>query len=209
MTTTKYTFDIMDFSNHKVASDRLTQEIQASAIVTALDHIDTTETECDVWFKLELSQTDDDILTALVAAHSGEPVPAAPIDPQGAPYVSLLLGMPGLQLCIKGTMFTVPPGQTVNDDLVFDKYREIQGSWLEVSGVQPGDFAEMFLVTPDGAEVLGQFGETVYLPPSGRLDQIVSEGTAGFPPGVKLRLSYTAVSAGTTRTIYGWHRMRK
>jgi len=78
MAATKYTFSIQDdFPNHKVDSVRLTREIQQSSIVTALDYINTSGDECDVWFKAELSEEDEEVLEAIVAAHSGEPLPSA------------------------------------------------------------------------------------------------------------------------------------
>jgi hypothetical protein len=210
MTATKYTFSIQgDFPNHKVSSDRLMSEIRASAIVTALDGVQTTGDVCDVLFKDALSTYDETILDGLVATHSGEPVTPDPIyDPQGAPYVSLLLGKPGLKLCIKGTKFDAPINATTNDDVTFPQDREIQGSWLEVANHQPGDYVEMLVCLPDGT-IVGQFGETVFIPPSGKIDQIVAEGTAPLPAGIKLRLAYTAVNSGVTRVAYVWHRLRK
>jgi len=72
MANQKYTYSIQDdFLNHIVATDRLTLEIRASAIVTALDRIDTSGDACDVWFKAALSQGDETILDGLIAAHTG------------------------------------------------------------------------------------------------------------------------------------------
>jgi hypothetical protein len=71
-----YTYSIQnDFPSHAVASDRLTAEISGSAIVTALDHIDTSGDDCDIVFKAGLSVGDKTVLNGLVAAHSGEPLP--------------------------------------------------------------------------------------------------------------------------------------
>jgi hypothetical protein len=76
MTSTKYTYSIQnDFPNHKVDSNRLTQEVQSSAIVIALDHVDTADDDCDIWFKDSLSDGDKSILNGIVAVHSGEPFP--------------------------------------------------------------------------------------------------------------------------------------
>jgi hypothetical protein len=209
MAATKYTYSIQtDFPNHKVATDRLLGEVSSSAVTIAIDHINTEGDDCDVWFKGVLSSEDEAILDALVAAHSGEPLPGPLVDPQGAPYVSLLLGQPGLKLCIKGAKFDAPANQTTDNDVSFAQVREIQGSWCEVAGHQPGDYVEMKLCLPDGT-VLGQFGETVYIPPSGKIDPIVAEGTVSFPAGLLIRMSYTAVDAGTVRTVYAWHRLRK
>jgi hypothetical protein len=79
MAATKYTFSIStDFPNHKVASDRLLSEVQASVIVTAIDRVDTDGDACNVWFKDILGSSDETALDGIVAAHSGEPLPADP-----------------------------------------------------------------------------------------------------------------------------------
>ena len=78
MSATKYTYSIAeDFPHAKVDTSRLTQEIQASAIVTALDYINSSGDDCDIWFKDALSVGDETVLDGLVAAHSGEPLPDA------------------------------------------------------------------------------------------------------------------------------------
>jgi len=79
MSETEYTYSIStDFPNGKVASSRLEQEIRSSAIVTALDRIDTVGDSCDVWFKDALSVGDQAILDDIVAEHTGEPLPDGP-----------------------------------------------------------------------------------------------------------------------------------
>lgn len=67
------------FPNQAVSSDRLTQEIQQSAIVTALDHIDTADGVCSIVFKASLSGGDEALLDGLVAAHSGAALATAPM----------------------------------------------------------------------------------------------------------------------------------
>jgi hypothetical protein len=75
MAATKYTYLIdTDFTNLKVATDRLSFEIQGSDIITALDRIDTNENDCDIWFKDSLSTGDKTILDGLVGTHDGEPL---------------------------------------------------------------------------------------------------------------------------------------
>lgn len=77
MAATKYTYSIStDFPNHVVATDRLLVEVRASAIVTAVDYINTSGDDCDIWFKADLSSGDKTLLDGIVAAHSGEPMPA-------------------------------------------------------------------------------------------------------------------------------------
>ena len=66
----KYTYSISaDFPDQHVDSSRLTVEIQGSAIVAVLTHIDTTGDVCDIYFNADLSGEDETILNGLVAAH--------------------------------------------------------------------------------------------------------------------------------------------
>jgi hypothetical protein len=70
-----YTYSISaDFLNGKVATDRLTDEIRTSAIVTALNGITTAGDNCDIWFKSALSSGDQAILDGIVDVHTGEPL---------------------------------------------------------------------------------------------------------------------------------------
>jgi hypothetical protein len=55
--------------------DRLTQEIQKSSIVTALDHIDLNGSDLSIFFKSDLSNADKTTLDTLVVAHDGTPLP--------------------------------------------------------------------------------------------------------------------------------------
>jgi len=64
-----------DFTKTPVSSDRLTLEIVASAIVTALDHISVDEDQLHVHFKASLSGGDETILGDIVTAHTGEALP--------------------------------------------------------------------------------------------------------------------------------------
>lgn len=88
---TKYTYSIQDdFPYHKVDPGRLTQEIQESAITTALDSIDTNGDDCNIWFKAALSSEGEAVLDSIVAAHSGDPlpVPVTPTTTDGKPLVT-------------------------------------------------------------------------------------------------------------------------
>jgi len=76
----KYTYSIYnDFPNHRIDGSRLHQEIANSTIVTAIMHVNTNDDVCDIWFKDSLSGADQQTLNALVAAHSGDPLPQAPL----------------------------------------------------------------------------------------------------------------------------------
>ena len=71
----KYTYNISsDFPNSKISVGKLSKEIQSSAITTALDYINASQTECDIWFKDTLSAADSTTtLSGVIAAHDGEP----------------------------------------------------------------------------------------------------------------------------------------
>lgn len=146
----------------------------------------------------------DTVKTSII----GQEGDAEPKTSDGARYTAVLPGKPGRKMVIKGTKFDAAVNATTDNDLTFGETREIQGAWLEVANAQPGDYLDLHICDPDGVSV-GQHGESVYIPPSGKIEQVISEGTASFPPGYKLRARYVAVDAGTTRTVYCWYRMRK
>jgi len=80
MAETTYTYSIQnDFPNHLVCSDCFILEIEASAIVTALERIDTDAVNCYVVFKAALSEGDETILDGLVAVHTGMSIAPKPI----------------------------------------------------------------------------------------------------------------------------------
>lgn len=84
MADTPYVYSIsVDFAaSHKVAPDRLREEITGSAIVTALRDILTLGDDCTITFKDALSSGDETILDGIVAVHSGEPLPdVLPVQP--------------------------------------------------------------------------------------------------------------------------------
>lgn len=90
MAATKYPYNFTDFLNDEVDLDSLDSEIRASAIITALDKIETDETTalCDIWFKDALSAGDNTVLDGIVAAHDGVAIPD-PLTPGGVPLVHI------------------------------------------------------------------------------------------------------------------------
>jgi len=212
MAVSKYSFSVStDFPNQKTNIAGLIKEIQASSIVTAIDHIDLNGDDCDVWFKAELSAGDETTLGTVVGSHTGEPV-SIPKTDEGVQYVTILPGKSGRMLLIEGLQFDAPADADTNGDLVLSETREIQGAVVEVANAEKGDYVELQVVAPDGppyeGAVVGQFAITVYIPPSGKIDPIVSESTASFPAGFKFRLRYHAVAGGSTREVYVAFRMR-
>jgi hypothetical protein len=135
---------------------------------------------------------------------------------EGVAYVTQLPGKYGRKMCVKGIQYDAPADAATPHDEVFAETREIQGAWFEIINAMKGDHVELFIVMPadyggsgNPETVVGQFAETLYIPPSGKIGQIVSESTVSFPPGFLLRMVYTAVAGGETREVYAWYRMRK
>ena len=89
MAETSYTYQIQNFPNQKVSSDRLISEIRASSIVIAVDYVNTDTSSCHVFFKDVLSDGDKNTLDAIVAAHSGDPLPDPKFESDGTPVISL------------------------------------------------------------------------------------------------------------------------
>lgn len=65
---------IYSYTKEKVSPDRLTREINDSAIITALDYITTLSSDLSVFFKAEISEQDKTTLDNIIAAHTGEPL---------------------------------------------------------------------------------------------------------------------------------------
>ena len=70
-----YQYNLVQFKNNIICSDRLSQEIQRSMITIMLDHIDTYNSVVSIFFKAELPNEDKSILDNIVANHTGEPMP--------------------------------------------------------------------------------------------------------------------------------------
>ena len=85
----KYTYSITkDFPNQKVSLGKLSDEIQNSSIITALDYLNATTAVCDIWFKNNLLQEDYTTLSGIVSNHDGINTPDyAPMMDDGRPIV--------------------------------------------------------------------------------------------------------------------------
>jgi hypothetical protein len=102
MALTKYTF-----TKSPVSPNGLTDEIRASSIVTALDHISTVGSTVDIWFKDALSEGDQTTLATLVTNHSGTFRPLeTPTDDEGAPVQRVKAAAAGWTLQFHSIEFT-------------------------------------------------------------------------------------------------------
>jgi hypothetical protein len=64
-----------DYTISPFSADSLALSIQQSAIVTAFDHITALGSAVSIFFKASISDGDKTILDAIVAAHTGAPLP--------------------------------------------------------------------------------------------------------------------------------------
>lgn len=83
---TKYTY------TKQVTASLLGLEISKSSITIALDHIETSAYNCDIWFKSELSNAEITELDTLVESHEGSiSTNEQPLNYEGTPIVELSL----------------------------------------------------------------------------------------------------------------------
>lgn len=216
MTATKYSYSVsVDTAAAKVG-DSIEVEVRTSPIVTAFDFYSVSGDVLDVWFKDALSAGDVVLLAAIVAAHAGDDVHTGVRD-DGVLRVQLTpQTRVGSVLVIAGLRFKPalsPDGNPFSSmgHLSFAEDRAIQGATAEVEGFSATNDDKIdFLIThPDGT-VLGQFGENLPVPPSGRMPDVVSEGTTDVPAGLRVSLRYTTTkSAGQQPTVYAFLRTHK
>ena len=97
-----------DTLNGAYAGDSLTSEIQASAIVTALDSINTEDDDLNIVFKDTLSGGDTTILDGIVAAHDGTIIAEAttPKDVDGVPLSRTKITKTGWHFQAQSVEFT-------------------------------------------------------------------------------------------------------
>lgn len=87
-TPTLYRFNINETPNNKVEANRFSAEVRDSNIIISLDHVDTSSSYFDVWFKDELSSIDETTLSGIVVSHTGATYYAGPpVMSDGRPIV--------------------------------------------------------------------------------------------------------------------------
>jgi hypothetical protein len=178
-----------------VNPDRLTQDIQQSSIVTALDHIDTVGTSVTIWFKAALSSGDQTTLDAVVAATINSPlvniVPAlvetvAPKTPDNRDLVATNRIGPGYTLYPTGAGDNMSTGAygtgpdllltqaapTQNFQLLNNWY--IVGGHANWEGASLDDMLNGWIVAPGTTGATGSTGGN-----TGNVDKYAIPGTGG------------------------------
>ena len=202
MASTQYLYSISaDFPNHAVQTTRLTMEIQASTIVTALDRIDTSGDDCGIWFKSALSVGDKTTLDGVVHVHSGAPLPTevqpvllsgVPTDDDGKPQMvpNLLPSWTSLYFAGQGdhrtnglgegTAFTCTSelGETKTVEWIYTDQVYLVGGSVIFSGAELGDIMDYEVVAP--ATALGVGSTTVSKVPYGAGHVLVPDPNGNF-----------------------------
>jgi hypothetical protein len=137
MAETKYSYE------KECDSNRLAQEISASAIITALDRIERVTTT-DIWFKDALSGGDETILSALVTAHVNTPLPDDVVKPVS--ISSLPAPQPfatptyRTKLHATSSIITIAPDTSENIDFQLTQERYVSGGTLIIKDAKLGDY---------------------------------------------------------------------
>jgi hypothetical protein len=158
MSQTTYHFSIQnDFPNHKVAPDRLTEQLAPSktGIVPALLSITTTGDDCAITYMDALSPTEEATLDNVVATHSGEPLPNGNFDADGNPVVAPTFLFVSERARLAGNLWTATAGQVAIFDVEVTTQLLVQGGQFWVKGAAEGDYADFSVV--DKNDVLGLF----------------------------------------------------
>ena len=126
-------------------SNRLTQEISDSAIITALDRIERVTTT-DIWFKAALSGGDETILSSLVTAHVNTPLPDNEVKPVSVTALPepQPFAVPTYRTKLNATanILTVAPNTNEHIDFLLPAERYVTGGSLCVKNAELGDYIE-------------------------------------------------------------------
>ena len=223
MASTKYVYSIQnDTPNHTVNSDRLTNEIRASSIVTALDYITTNGDELDIWFKDVLSSGDQTTLTGVVNTTSGEPYPQQVdnVNIASAASTAVIMSqekgfqdLTGHNFYKKGIHITAAFGTTTDFYLKFttNMYLSGGGFWCGSTAVS-GDYVTVQIVDKDnilgyGAGlVLATFIDTDFCWPN-KTWEVLTNDAKLVPPGIYLRMRYVSIGSSDVDVV-GWYSLR-
>jgi hypothetical protein len=217
-----YTYSIQnDFPNHKISSDRLAQEIQQSAIVVALNCINTAGDVCDILFKAELSEGNKTILDGLVAAHSGEPLPENEVKDVNIKTSAIVVpnyekgfqDLTGHNFYKKGLHGTAAHGETTDFYISFSANMYLPGGGYRIgSTATTNDYIGVQIVDKDnilgyGAGlVLGTFIDADYCWPNKEWEVLTGDAKM-IPAGIYLRMRYVSTGPDDVDVI-GWYSMR-
>lgn len=190
------------YTKSPVSVDRLTQEIQSSAIVTALDHISTVDSALSIFFKDNLSNTDKTTLDSIVSDHNGQP-----LDSNVPAKVVQVLGQDTFSIWTQGVLFTAVASQTTFFDYLLTELVFARGGVLCSFNAVPGDWISVNVIdkdnviglggTPDNPTILSEYIPKWYVMPGQNIIEDISLSSA-IPPGLYFRFTYHSLGESNT-----------
>jgi len=159
MAITNYSYNTADFPNQLIHTTALTKEIQNSAIVIELSHINTDSEEniCDIRFLNELSTNEEIILDNLVATHSGIytesvaiPITVSAPTPDDVVWADTTTGVLYMYDSDKNTWLS-----NQRNSLIFFRKGNTKNMYLPLSGDL--DYVLMSHITGKPSKLLGVF----------------------------------------------------
>jgi len=226
---------IYSYIKSPIDIDRLTLEIQQSAIVIALSSVTVLGAQADIDFKAELSSGDETILDGIVNSHSGEPLPSAepsvkisePVQvsemPEPKPFAAPEYRT---KRDATATVTSILAGETVALDYMLPEERYVSGGTLIVKNAEFGDYVMAEIRDVNGVipqayraaicenwpvvatYVIKAWVEAIAEVSVQRVDTYPLN--AKITQGLYLRLTYTATDTGSTReAVVNYHLTKK
>ena len=171
---------LYEYTKSPVNAGRLSTEIQASTITVAIDYINVSGANVDIYMKATLSSGEEDLLDSIVAAHTGEPWSN---DIEVIVKDQLLGEGSNKRLKWKGYKFTAYANQVSTYNFTMPYDGNIQGGIFFAGNSKDGDMIEMTLLPGTAYEY--KYVETMYVLQGGEypimenfsMSQALSAGT--------------------------------
>jgi hypothetical protein len=200
-TLTQYTF------NQTYDIPSLTTQIQASSIVTVLDHIEVTGSITDVWFKDVLSSADQTTLNTVITNYVYIAPPANPPQavtlstiPAAPAFATNAFGTKNLYMAMTGIQQALTVGSNTITFVI--PYAEVEINGVSVIGSEALDVVSFSVLdsttgtySGHANAVLNQFGYNVNLP-AGQYEYECAY-TSTLYQNMQIQLVYTSISAKT------------
>jgi len=205
-----------DYTKTPCAIDSLTQEIQNSLIITALDHINLLGSSLSIFFKADLSNDDIAILDSVVSVHAGTPLiqnQVTNVAVQSQPAVSIISQPPfsakttiinGVtkKLYARTTGFQQALTSGANTITYTATYTQAKLVGAEIINCEALDFLDFKVYDDSNGTysgypnlLLNQFGYSVNLPKD--FYQRISPFDADVYSGMVLKVTYNSISNKT------------
>ena len=191
------------FVKTPIAIDRLTQEIQKSTIVTALDSMTYTGSNLDILFKDVLISGDQTTLGTLVTNHGGTSLALPPdvVTVLSIPaFAAKTLGTKSLFKRVVGIKATLAIGN--NTVLYTETFPWVKFIGIEFFGSELGDSASLYVLDSATGQLTGvanyqlnQFGFTANLAKDFYVQK--SEFDADLYAGLQIKILYNSMTAKT------------